>query len=257
MAYFYLDDSKHHGFDFSIAAFVICDSDPTKDIRTAFNKYGFDPLFYEFKSSAKMKGNEKLQALRDSLKAYIGRRCKIAICIVNDDKRLGPASLKLLHNALLHPQLAGQEHQVFFDEGLFQSARAGAKLASNYPALSNCNIFFEQNSRSILGIQLADIVAHTCSIMLRETLGQVTKKIVVNEPRDNVYHGMEIELGFEMWAGVRYAFLSQNKQSPKEDFDPAIVDVYPWGLFIDESVKEEIATAAIERFGEIYLGCIH
>ena len=89
------------------------------------------------------------------------------------------------------------------------------------------------------------------------TLGHVTKKIVINEPRDSVYHGMEIELGFEMWAGIRYAFLSQNKADPKDNFDLANVDVCPWGLFIDESVGEEIAAAAMERFGENYLGCIH
>ncbi len=108
-----------------------------------------------------------------------------------------------------------------------------------------------------LGIQLADIVAHTCSTMLLETLGHVTKRIVVNAPGDSVYDGIEIELGFEMWAGIRYAFLAMNKQNPKDDFDLAYVDVHPWGLFIDESVNEQVSKAAMKRFGENYLGCIH
>ncbi len=68
---------------------------------------------------------------------------------------------------------------------------------------------------------------------------------------------MEIELGFEMWAGIRYAFLSQNKSNPKDDFELAKVDVFPWGLFVDDSVDEVIASTAKDRFGEMYLGCIH
>jgi hypothetical protein len=108
-----------------------------------------------------------------------------------------------------------------------------------------------------LGIQLADIVAHTCSTMLLETLGHITKKVVLNTPGDSLYDGLEVELGFEMWAGIRYAFLAKNKEKPKDDFDLANVDVYPRGLFIDESASEQISTAAMERFGENYLGCIH
>jgi len=257
MAYLYLDDSKHHRFGFSLAAFVICDADPTEKISSIFRRDGFDPLSFEYKSSAKMKGDERLQALRSALKAYIGMSCKIAVCVVDGDKKLGPAALKLLRKSLGHPQLAGQQHQVFFDEGLFPSTKAATKLADDDIALACCEFHFEQDSRSLLGIQLADIVAHTCSTMLLETLGHVTKKIVVNEPRDSVYHGIEIELGFEMWAGIRYAFLSHNKTNPKDDFDLANVDVYPWGLLVDESVSEEIATAAMARFGENYLGCIH
>jgi hypothetical protein len=257
MAYLYLDDSKHHLSGFSLAAFVICDGDPTEDISSIFRRNRFDPSSFEYKSSAKMKGDVGLQALRRDLKTYIGRRCKISICVVDGDKKLGPAALKLLSNALDHPHLARQQHQVFFDEGLFRSTKAAAELAGGDGSLARCKFHFEQDSRSVLGIQLADIVAHTCSTMLLETLGHVTKKIVVDEPRDSVYHGMEIGLGFEMWAGIRYAFLSQNKTNPKDDFDLANVDVFPWGLFIDESVSEKIATTAMERFGENYLGCIH
>ncbi|MBS0126292.1 DUF3800 domain-containing protein [Thetidibacter halocola] len=257
MAYLYLDDSKHHQFGFSLAAFVICDDDPTEEIAKILNRHGFDPSSFEYKSSAKMKGDDRLQALRSALKLYIGRKCKIAICVVDGDKNLGLAALKLLSTALDHPDLTEQRHQVFFDEGLFSSKKAAYELAGSDVALACCEFHFEQDSRHLLGIQLADIVAHTCSTMLLEKLGHVTKKIVFNNPMDSVYHGLEIELGFEMWAGIRYAFLSQNKANPKDDFDLANVDVYPWGLFVDESVGETISIAAMERFGENYLGCIH
>lgn len=257
MAFLYLDDSKHHRFGFSLAAFVICDIDPTEEVSSIFRDYGYDPASFEFKSSAKMNGDGNLQSLRAALKFFIARKCSIAVCVVNGDKKLGPAGLKLLQCALTHPQLIGTQHEVFFDEGLFPSVRAAEVLVENGKALDTCRFHFEQNSRDILGIQLADIVAHTCGTMLADSLGHISKMIVVDEPSDSVYHGMEIELGFEMWAGIRYAFLSQNKLNPKDDFELANVDVFPWGLFIDDSVEEQIASAAKDRFGEMYLGCIH
>lgn len=93
--------------------------------------------------------------------------------------------------------------------------------------------------------------------MLLDTLGHITKKVIVDAPGDSVYDGLEVELGFEMWASIRYAFLAQNKPNPKDDFDFATVDVYPWGLFIDDSVNSQVSAGAMERFGENYLGCIH
>lgn len=257
MAYLYLDDSKHHGFGFSLAAFVICDTDPTEHVSSVFREFGYDPEEFEYKSSAKMGGDAQLQALRDALKSFIGRQCKIAVCVVDGDKRLGPAALKLLSSALSHPKLEGQSHKVFLDEGLFRSTKAAADLAGRDAAFRCCEFHFEQDSRMHLGIQLADIVAHTCSTMLLDTLGHVTKKVILDAPGDSVYDGLEVELGFEMWAGIRYAFLARNKQNPKDDFDLANLDVYPWGLFIDDSASEQIYNAAMERFGESYLGCIH
>ncbi|CAN0585876.1 unnamed protein product, partial [Laminaria digitata] len=194
---------------------------------------------------------------RAALKHFIGRKCSIAVCVVNGDKKLGPAGLKLLQCALTHPQLTGVPHEVFFDEGLFPSVRAAKALADNDKALESCRFHFEQNSRDILGIQIADIVAHTCGTMLLDSLGHISKMIVFDEPSDSVYHGMEVELGFEMWTGIRYAFLSRNKPNPEDDFELANVDVFPWGLFIDDSVNESIASVAKKRFGEMYLGCIH
>lgn len=257
MAFLYLDDSKHHRSDFSLAAFAICDVDPTEEMSSIFRDYGYDTASFEFKSSAKMKGDSNLQSLRAALKFFIARKCSIAVCVVNGDKKLGPAALELLQGALTHPQLNGVQHEVFFDEGLFPSVRAAEAVVKNAKVFDTCRFHFEQSSRDILGIQLADIVAHTCGTMLLDSLGHISKMIVIDEPSDDVYHGKEVELAFEMWAGIRYAFLSRNKPNPKDDFEFATVDVFPWGLFIDDSVDEQIASAAKDRFGEMYLGCIH
>ncbi|UES43655.1 hypothetical protein GFK90_07635 [Roseibium aggregatum] len=257
MAFLYLDDSKHHRFGFSMAALVACDFDPSEALCTMFEKYGYDPSTFEFKSSAKMKGDGNLQRLRLSLKQFIARNCTIAICVVGDDRRLGAASLELLSAALKHPGLNGIKHEVFFDEGLFSSVKSAEKsLNGSYPA-SWCHCHFEQNSVEIKGIQLADVVAHTCATMLLDSMGYIEKKVTLDVPGDSAYDGLEVDLGFEMWAGIRYSFLRQNKPEPKDDFEIATVDVFPWGLFVDESVDHKTAAGAMDRFAEMYLGCIH
>lgn len=257
MAYLYLDDSKHHPAGFSLAAFVICDTDPTDHVEAIFLGLGFDPRDFEYKSSAKMAGDDRLQKLRSAMKHYVGTNCKIALCVVDGDKRLGPAALRLLCSVLSHPSLEGQDHEVFFDEGLFQSNKTAADLAASEDKFNKCRMHFEQDSSKLMGIQLADLVAHTYSIMLLETLGHLTKKVVLETPGDSAYDGQEVEIGFEMWAGIRYAFLSLARQHPQDDLYEPIVQVFPWGLFIDESASERVTAAAMRRFGEIYLGCIH
>ena len=145
----------------------------------------------------------------------------------------------------------------FFDEGLFRSERAIYEQTQSDNDFAECNFFFEQDSKEILGIQLADLAAHTCSIMLLDQLGHISKKVILRVPGDEIYDGVEVELGFEMWASIRYAFLSQNKKDCGDGMDIATVEVYPWGLLVDELVNQTVFDAAMIRFGEIYLGCIH
>ncbi len=257
MAYFYLDDSKHHKHGFSLATFVICQNDPTKEVSQIYLRHGYDPVAFEFKASMKMHGNQALQDLRADLKQFIQWNCKTAVCVVEDDKRLGPVALKLLSAALGHPTLSDQDHEVAFDEGMFSSAGTGQRLASKIPTLRRCNFAFEQDSRLLVGVQLADLVAHTCATMLRESLLPQPKTIVWDDPADTTYHGLEVPLEFEMWAYIRYSFLSMNKPEQDANYDPALVDVFPWGLYIDEQVDDKLAEAAFKRFGENYLGCCH
>lgn len=255
MAYFFLDDSKHHAWGFSLGAFVICDTDPQAELTSLLAKCGYDPSRYEFKSSARMKGNPQLQRLRNVLKWFIRSRCKVAVCIVDGDEYIGPASLQLLQKALTHKNLKGGVHQVYFDEGLFPSRKMAERNSSEIDGLDKCCFHFEQDSQTVAGIQVADLAAHTCGIMLLDALGHVDKKVQIKNsgyPED-----VEIDLGFELWASLRYEFLSENKTEFSDEFDDAFVAVEPYGLFIHDSVGKAIAKAARERFSEMYLGCIH
>jgi hypothetical protein len=254
LAYFYLDDSKHHSCGFSISAFAIFDEDPQEELFSMFREEGFDPGSFEFKSSHKMAGNLPLQKLRSKLRTYMHHNCRVALSVVSLDKQLGPASLLLLQKALAHGRLEGKEHEVFFDQGLFASKQAGANLAASITGLGQCKFHFEQDSKLIAGIQIADLVAHTCSTMLLDALGLIKKK--VRDPERYVEDDT-IDLGFEMWATIRYAFLCESNSKPRNEADLAIANVEPYGLYVDDGVNQSIARAAFDRFGEMYLGCIH
>lgn len=255
MAFMYFDDSKHHSWGFSLGTFVICEHEPTSDLARILKKCEFDLKGFEFKSSSPMKDSPGLQILRDELRSFIQWKCKVAVCVVDGDKNLGPAGLKLLKRALPHKMFNGQSHQVFFDQGLFSSNKAAVKTSQNIGEFEGCELHFEQDSKSIIGVQLADLVAHTCSTMLLDSLGKKMKLVKLeNSGYDD---DVEIDLGFELWAGLRYAFLSTPKTDIKDDFDQATVDVSSYGLFIDDSAGTEVAAAAFMRFSEMYLGCIH
>ena len=255
MAYFYLDDSKHHTHGFSVAAFAICDEDPHQELEAVFASCGFDLSTYEYNSSSKMRDNPGLQRLRHALRSFVRFKCQIAVCDVDGDKQIGPASLELLKKAILHPRLRNQHHQVFFDEGLFTSEGKAISIVTETDGLNDCTIHFEQDSQRISGIQVADLIAHTCGTMLLDALGKINK--IVNVPNSGYDDDVEIDLGFEMWAGLRYAFLSVGNGADIDDEDFAVVLVEPHGLYIDPSASSEVAAAARKRFGSMYLGCIH
>lgn len=255
MAHFYLDDSKHHPHGFSLAAFAICDEDPHEELEALFARCGFDLSTYEYKSSTTMRDNPGLQRLRDALRSFVRSKCQIAVCVVDGDKQIGPASLELLKKAILHPKLRDQRHQVFFDEGLFSSEGKGRSIATETGGLDGCTIHFEQNSQRVSGIQVADLVAHTCGTMLLDALGKINK--IVDVPNSGYDDAVEIHLGFEMWAGIRYSFLSVGNGADIDDEDFAVVLVEPHGLYIDPYTSPEVTAAARQRFGSMYLGCIH
>jgi hypothetical protein len=255
MAYFYLDDSKHHARGFSLAAFAICDTDPQIGLSSLLLKNGFDPSVHEFKSSTSMKDNSNLQSLRDDFRQFIRSECKLAVCIVEGDANIGPAALRLLQKTLTHKSLKERRHEVFFDEGLFSSRQAAEIMSKECDGLEKCSFHFEQDSKIVAGIQIADLVAHTCATMLSDALGHVHKNVRIEN--SGYPYDVEINLGFELWAGLRYCFLSENKTDSWDEDDFAFVVVEPYGLFIHDSVSDPVAKAARKRFGEMYLGCIH
>ncbi|MFK7765279.1 MAG: hypothetical protein AB8B62_18595 [Roseobacter sp.] len=91
--------------------------------------------------------------------------------------------------------------------------------------------------------------------MLLDALGEINT--IVDVPNSGYDDDVEINLGFEMWAGIRYAFLSVGNSAGIDDDDFAVVLIEPYGLHIDPSASPEVSEAARSRIGSMYLGCTH
>lgn len=259
MAHIYLDDSKHHHRGFSLATFVVCETDPSSALTSMILDAEFDPQSFEFKSSAIMQNNPRLQSFRDQLMGLISKEYRVAVCVVKGDEFIGEASLQLLQKVLGHRSLDGGKHEVYFDQGLFQSEEKAKNMAGTFVGLDNCNFHFEQDSKHVLGIQLADLVAHTCATILSEKLGFINKKVKIDSELSGYEDADLFELGFMLWAALRYNFLGENKSKTLDPNDPdfAMLSVEPYGLHVHNSTNESVEKAARHCFGEMYVGCIH
>jgi hypothetical protein len=112
--------------------------------------------------------------------------------------------------------------------------------------------FFEQDSRQVLGLEVADLVAHTCAVMLLAELGLVKKTVKAAE-NSGYDPDSDMELEFELWAGVRYSFFAAAPPPPDQwesqlDFQ---VDVEARGLHVAATCDPEVRRAALARFGSI------
>jgi hypothetical protein len=203
--------------------------------------------------------NPEQASLREDLRQVLCHSCGLGVVVVPCASELGLESLRLLQKMLTHPDLASGDHDVYLDEGLFPSADRARRDASAIGGLDRCRLNFEQSSVHVAGIQLADLAAHTCAVMLLESLGVVNKTVKAGE-NSGYEPDLDIEIGFELWAGIRYNFFSAPPPHPDEWDDSElqpVADVRPYGLHVSTNTSEKVRRAAVDRFGSMYLGCIH
>ena len=221
---------------------------------------GFDPNREEFKSRLRKDKNPKQKELRKHLKRLIS---DIQIFVVisppnENDFKISTANalISLIEN---NRDDLKSELEIFLDQGIYKNENdTNVKLLIEKFRSDSVKLNIEQDSIKIKGIQLADLVAHTCSIMMKESLGLINKTIKagINSGYDP---DTDIEIGFVMWAEIRYNFFSTPPPHPdkwESQLDcVAIVDKK--GLYISDNCVDNVKTKGEERFGEMYLGCIH
>lgn len=211
MGFFFIDDSIHNDGDFCLAAIVYSETDLSNEIFEIFKKHNLGDDF-EFKSSANYSKNPNLIFVRDDLKELTREYCKLGITIIplQYRKSLGIECLKAIEQfATTNSSYIEKNNYIYFDEGMFDSISKAEKFSKSL-SISNNNFRFNEDSKNVNGIQIADLCVHICSIMLKEELGIINKTIKAGgnsgyEPE------MEIDLGFEMWATIRYCFFCETK----------------------------------------------
>lgn len=256
MGFLFFDESKHPKRGFHVGAFAYCPHDPTSDIDALLKRSGLQPGVDEFKSSSRMDSNINIRELRDDLTCLVARQLHVAVCVTGSEATIGDGSLALLFKMMRHEMLAGAFHEVYFDQDVF-SKRISKVNAYHSLIQKNVRLHFDQDSKQIRGIQIADLVAHTCATMLAETLGLISKTSWYGW-EDGFETPTEIPLGYALWAQIRHRFFCEPPSHPDtwKDGMP-IANVRPYGLHIGSDVLEPIREAADKRFGEMYYGCIH
>lgn len=259
MGYFYFDESIQERGGFIIGAFVYASNDMTPEVFSAIEKIGLRPGVDEFKSGARMDRNPDQAKLRGQLSnVLMNTNIGVVVLPATERSLLGHEAIVGLQKILPANGLDQQPHKVFLDEGIVVDFKTQQSFLKEVGAL--CELHLSQNSKIVGGIQLADLVAHSLGGMLLEQLGLISKKVRVGEG-SGYDPDLEIELGFKLWTSLRYQFFKASQPNPgpipDDPIGELIFDVENYGLHISEKCCPSLREAALQRFGDCYLGCIH
>ncbi|RJE70929.1 DUF3800 domain-containing protein [Reichenbachiella sp. MSK19-1] len=258
MKYLFIDDSIHDEYrgNFILSAFVFINSNPENWISSSLIRHGYNPLLDEFKSGVNFRKHPNMTYVRNDLKSIIQSNCKIGLAVLPRNRRedIGIESLKAFKQFLNFNHFK-EGIEVFIDSSYFKDPKSAQNIVEEL-GIQNHTYHFEQDSIHVKGIQLADLVAHTASTMLLETMGHINKQVKAGE-NSGYDPDMDIELGFELWATIRYSLISKPKEKINHPIDESTYDVFPYGLYVSEYCDLDLVTQIKNRFGGVYLGCIH
>jgi hypothetical protein len=164
--------------------------------------------------------------------------------------------VELVEQLIAERIIPGGPSDLYLDEGIKLPASQSGRLAKfgieAHPGASSIDVG---------GIQVADHAAHALGGMLLEEIG-VLKKFVRAGENSGYDPDEMLELGFELWASLRYALAGRNEHipgmsPPPEDPANPFFRVDGVGLYVAPTCPPELASHARNRFGINYLGCIH
>lgn len=257
MGFFYFDESIQRRAGFIIGAFVYSEKDLTPSVFEVLERAGLVPGMDEFKSGARMHGRPEHVNAREGLRGLL-QRVRLGLIVVPADDRdnLGSEAIAGLEKIIRANELTTSNHRVYLDEGV----TATPELVESFRARIGVpfEVFLNQDSKSVGGIQLADLAAHSMGVMLLEHQGHLNKTVKAGEA-SGYDPDLDIELGFELWASLRYAFFKapQPIPGPEDPLGELMFDVEHYGLHVAPSCEDALRFSAVERFGLCYIGCIH
>jgi len=138
--------------------------------------------------------------------------------------------------------------KIYIDEGIISNNEI--RNVSKVDSINICR------SHEVNGIQLADLVAALCGVRLREEISEYPKMLTYGN-ESGFDPPIEAELGYELWASLRYSMLKHPEPKGDEMPDMASFETEGYGLFVSPCCSDELSRKARKLFGEVYLGCIH
>ncbi|MFW6253918.1 MAG: DUF3800 domain-containing protein [Chitinivibrionales bacterium] len=244
----YIDESIHEKHGFMLLAYVLCPNDPQKKLASILAKH----KKAEFHALEKMDGNKRTQMLRSEIRQYINWSCQWGVFVFPSDSRCSLAGdLPQFFNNLSTANVKDDLIRIHLDEGIIKPSEL--KIISN--DISDIEILLSK-SYEVNGIQLADLVASLNGIRLREEISQSPKMLTYGD-ESGFNPPIEAELGYELWASLRYSMCRSS--NPLDEEMPGMAEFLTkgYGLFISDKCSPELQASAEKIFGRVYLSCIH
>ena len=257
----FVDESIHERQGFIVSAYVAAEPGMSAYAEAILVSLGFQPGRDEFKSGARMHGNPVLQELRDRfirLAADGGRGVGLVVSSSSHRADLGYDVLWGLTQLVERGQLEPERLAAYFDEGIFRSRSAANETASHFPRLQECVLNFEQDSKLVAGLQIADAVAGAASQILLEHLTGRSRSVPLGE--DEGYpEGTRSDLGWVLRMTLRYSlFKGPWGDLSRDDLDEAMTaPLFGYGVFATENLGPNVREAVQRLFKSIWMGCIH
>lgn len=254
MTYLYFDESIRENGQFIIGCFVYSEQDVNNEISNAISNSGLQPGKDEYKSSAAMDNDPERIKLRDRISSIlISKNICVVIIPSKDRAQLAIEALKALQYFIPANNLP-EDIEVFFDQGIPLNKEAYELTRS----VTRGRVNFDQDSKIIMGIQLADLGAHYLGTMLLETQGHISKTIKY-EYNTTIE---DIPLGSEFFSKLRYSIFKEKKLIIEKDIDndpikAMTVKTEGFGLYISPLCSEDLKEQALQVFSEWYMGCMH
>lgn len=276
MIHCYVDESIHDSCGFVATSFVFAAESFEKTVEEVLQNAGLSPPSQEFKSSARMDTNSNMQLVRNGLLALASSKAKVAVFFgAFNREALGKHALQALQSVVVRNGINPATLSIYFDEEIFPSEKEALRLHGLFHFLSQCRIYPREDSRKRLGIQVADVVAHSFGRILKEELTGKQKLVDIGGSRTGYKEGTLAPLGWELLMTLRHSLMTrpmvQNAGSYDAAMDPVVLDpenddptiygqhpvLLGWGIQTSPEADDSLRQGVERAFGRIWLGCIH
>jgi hypothetical protein len=276
MIHCYVDESIHDSCGFVATAFVFAEEGFEKAVEGVLREAGLSPPSEEFKSSARMDSDSRMQIARSGLLGLAGSKTKVAVFFGAFNRAaLGKHTLQALQSVVVRNGIDPATLAVYCDEEIFPSEKEVLRLHALFHFLGECTIYPREDSRKRLGIQVADAVAHSFGRILKEELTGNQKLVDIGRPETGYEAGTLAPLGWELLMTLRYGLLTRPMVQGGKPYDPGVDPVvldpenddpvaygqHPvllgWGVQTAPEADDVLRQGVEKAFGRIWLGCIH
>ena len=259
-----------------MTAFIFARGRFSHAVARVLSAAGFVPRKDEFKASARMDSNPKMRAARRSLLALANTATRVSVFVgPHERSTLGKHTLQALQSTVVRNGIRPSQLAVYFDREIFRSAKEARRLHRLFHGLRSCTIFPQEDSKLRLGIQVADVVAHSFGTIFKEHVTGKAKHVDVGGPGTGYAKGTVVPLGWELLMALRHSLLTRpmvnNGESYRAATDPVVLDpqrddplnygqhpiLLGWGIQIAPEAPTELQQPIAKAVSRIWLGCIH